>query len=61
VPLVDGAATGIRNVGSVDWLVGEVLSFRGEATLLEPQELRARVAERARALEGELKQAKAQA
>jgi proteasome accessory factor C len=61
VPLVDGAAIGIRNVGSVDWLVGEVLSFRGEATLLEPQELRARVAERAHALEGELKQAKAQA
>jgi len=61
VPLVDGAAIGIRNVGSVDWLVGEVLSFRGEATLLEPHELRARVAERARALEGELKQAKARA
>src|SRR3954447_17253871 len=61
VPLVDGAAIGIRNVGSVDWLVGEVLSFRGEARLLEPQELRARVAERARALEGELKQAQAQA
>ena len=61
VPLVDGAAIGIRNVGSVEWLVGEVLSFRGEATLLEPHDLRARVAERARALEGELKQAKARA
>jgi len=61
VPLVDGAAIGIRNAGSVDWLVGEVLSFRGEATLLEPQKLRARIAERARELEGELKQAKARA
>jgi len=61
VPLVDGAAIGSRNVGSIDWLVGEVLSFRGEATLLEPQELRARVAERARALESELKQAGARA
>jgi proteasome accessory factor C len=61
VPLVDGAAIGSRNVGSVDWLVGEVLSFRGEATLLEPRELRARVAERARALEAELKQAGARA
>jgi len=61
VPLVDGAAIGIRNVGSVEWLVGEVLSFRGEATLLEPHDLRARVAERARSLEGELKQAKARA
>ena len=57
VPLVDGAAIGIRNVGSVDWLVGEVLSFRGDAVLLEPAELRARVAQRARQLEDELKRA----
>src|SRR5436190_6430083 len=56
-PLEDGAAVGDRNVGSADWLVGEVLSFRGEAVLLEPHELRARVAERARELELELKRA----
>jgi proteasome accessory factor C len=56
-PLEDGAAVGDRNVGSADWLVGEVLSFRGEAVLLEPHELRARVVERARELELELKRA----
>ena len=53
-PLVDGAAIGERAVGSADWLVGEVLSYRGEAVLLEPKELRSRVAERARELEAEL-------
>ena len=37
--------------GSVEWLVGEILSLRGEAVLLEPAELRTRVAERARELE----------
>ena len=43
-PLVDGAALSERAVGSSDWLVGEVLSFRGEAVVLEPVELRALVA-----------------
>ena len=33
------------------WLVGEVLSFRGEAVVLEPPELRSCVATRARELE----------
>ena len=51
VPLVDGAALSERPVGSADWLVGEVLSFRGEAVVLEPPELRALVATRARELE----------
>jgi proteasome accessory factor C len=58
-PLVDGAAIGERAVGSAEWLVGEVLSFRGEAVVLEPKELRARVARRARELERELKRARA--
>ena len=58
VALVDGAAVSERNVGSVDWLIGEVLSFRGEAVILEPVELRARVAARARELEHELKPAR---
>jgi len=49
-PLVDGAALSERAVGA-DWLVGEVLSYRGEAAVLEPQDLRARVARRARELE----------
>jgi proteasome accessory factor C len=56
-PLVDGAALADRVVGSADWLVGEVLSFRGEAVVLEPPELRKRVAERARELGQELRPA----
>src|SRR5258707_10304721 len=35
-PLVDGSAVSERSVGSADWLVGEVLSFRGGAVVLEP-------------------------
>ncbi len=50
-PLADGSALSERAVGSADWLVGEVLSFRGEAVVLEPADLRARVAGRARELE----------
>jgi predicted DNA-binding transcriptional regulator YafY len=57
-PLVDGAALSDRPVGSSDWLVGEVLSFRGEAVVLEPLELRALVATRARELEREIRLAR---
>jgi proteasome accessory factor C len=57
--LVDGAAIAEKAVGSADWLVGEVVSYRGEAVVLEPQELRARVAQRARELAQELRPAKA--
>jgi proteasome accessory factor C len=57
VPLVDGSAVSERAVGSADWLVGEVLSFRGEAVVLAPAELRKRVAVRARELERELRPA----
>jgi proteasome accessory factor C len=59
--LVDGAALGERSVGSADWLVGEVVSYRGEAVLIEPTELRARVAQRARELERELRRTAAKA
>ena len=45
--LRDGAAVAELRVGSTDWLVGEVLAHRGEAVVLEPQDLRAAVAERA--------------
>ena len=55
MPLADGAASSERSVGSPEWLVGEVLSFRGEAVILAPVELRARVAARARELERELR------
>jgi predicted DNA-binding transcriptional regulator YafY len=58
IPLVDGAAVSERAVGSPEWLIGEVLSFRGEAVILEPIELRKVVATRARALERELRPAK---
>jgi proteasome accessory factor C len=54
-PLVDGAAIADRSVGSAEWLVGEVVSYRGEAIVLEPHELRAQVALRARALASELR------
>ena len=58
-PLVDGSALAEKSVGSADWLVGEVVSYRGEAIVLEPPELRARVAQRARALVNELRPARA--
>jgi proteasome accessory factor C len=58
-PLVDGAALRERKVGSADWLVGEVLSFRGEAVVLEPPELRKLVATRARELEKRLREDRA--
>jgi proteasome accessory factor C len=60
-PLLDGAAIADKSVGSADWLVGEVVSYRGEAIVLEPQELRARVAHRARELASELRPARAKA
>jgi proteasome accessory factor C len=60
-PLADGAAIAERSVGSVDWLIGEVVSYRGEAVVLGPPELRARVAERARQLGNELRPARAKA
>ena len=37
-----------------EWLLGEILSHRGEATLLEPAEMRDVVAARARELANEL-------
>ncbi len=53
--LADGGALADKIVGSADWLVGEVVSYRGEAVVLEPPELRARVAQRARELAAELR------
>jgi proteasome accessory factor BC len=52
--LRDGTAVAEMPVGSPEWLVGEILSYRGEAIVLEPHDLRTRIAERARALAGEL-------
>jgi proteasome accessory factor BC len=54
-PLSDGAALAEKAVGSEEWLVGEILGDRGEAVLLEPENLRKQVARRAKALARELK------
>jgi predicted DNA-binding transcriptional regulator YafY len=54
-PLIDGSAVAEKAVGSAEWLVGEVVSYRGEAVVLDPPELRARVAHRARELAAELR------
>jgi proteasome accessory factor C len=52
--LRDGSAVAERPVGSPEWLVGEILSYRGEAIVLDPPELRRAIAERARELQREL-------
>src|SRR5439155_331768 len=43
-PLKDGTALAEMPVGSPEWLIGEILSHRGDAILLEPEEMRAAVA-----------------
>jgi proteasome accessory factor BC len=52
--LKDGSAVAERPVGSPEWLVGEILSYRGEAVVLEPKELRGEIASRAQAVQREL-------
>jgi proteasome accessory factor BC len=52
--LEDGSAVEEVAVGGEEWLVGEILSFRGEAVVREPNELRNRIATRARELQSEL-------
>jgi predicted DNA-binding transcriptional regulator YafY len=53
-PLADGAAIEEAPVGSPEWLVAEVFSHLGEAVVLEPRDLRQRIATRARELAREL-------
>ncbi len=53
-PLRDGSATAEQKVGGTEWLVGEILRFRGEAVVIEPPDLRRSVARRARELLSEL-------
>ena len=53
-PLADGSAVMEAKVGSPEWLVGEILSYRGEAVIVEPDDLRRLVARRARTLLSEL-------
>jgi proteasome accessory factor BC len=52
-PLADGSAMRETPAGE-EWLVGEILSYRGEAVVLEPPDLRKRVATRAKELAREL-------
>jgi proteasome accessory factor C len=52
--LKDGSAAAERPVGSPEWLVGEILSYRGEAVVLEPPELRKEIAARAQEVQREL-------
>ncbi|MGH3131043.1 MAG: WYL domain-containing protein, partial [Gaiellaceae bacterium] len=53
-PLADGTALAEQPVGSPEWLEGEIFSFRGEAVVLEPDDLRRRIAARAAELAKEL-------
>jgi proteasome accessory factor C len=52
--LTDGTALEELRYGSEDWLVGEILSFRGEAVVLAPEDVRRRIAERAAKLRSDL-------
>jgi proteasome accessory factor C len=52
--LADGSALREIPVGSDEWLESDILSKRGEAIVLEPADLRARIAARARELAKEL-------
>ncbi len=54
-PLTDGAAVSETPVGSPEWLVGEILSGRGEAVVLEPEDLRSQMAARAVSLASALR------
>jgi predicted DNA-binding transcriptional regulator YafY len=60
-PLADGSALAEPRAGSPEWLVQEALAARGEAVVLEPADIRRRIAERARSLARELREARAHA
>ena len=52
--LADGSAINEQKIGSPEWLIGEILRYRGEAELLEPPDLRRAIARRAQSLGREL-------
>jgi predicted DNA-binding transcriptional regulator YafY len=52
--LTDGTALSERPYGDDEWLESEILAGRGDAVLVEPAELRTRIATRAKALAKEL-------
>ena len=53
-PLRDGSALQDVRFGSEEWLLSEILADRGDAVVLEPEELRPLVAKRAKELAQEL-------
>jgi proteasome accessory factor C len=53
-PLRDGTALADLRVGSPEWLASEIFSYRGEAIVLEPADLRSGIAARAKELLQEL-------
>jgi predicted DNA-binding transcriptional regulator YafY len=55
---VKGQVLAEERYGGADWLVGEILNWRGEAEVLEPAGMRKEVARRARALARKLRPAK---
>jgi predicted DNA-binding transcriptional regulator YafY len=54
-PLVKGQVLAQERYGGEDWLVGEILNWRGEAEVLEPAAIRKEVERRARALARKLR------
>jgi predicted DNA-binding transcriptional regulator YafY len=55
VRLTDGSALATLRVGTSDWLIGEILADRGEAVVLEPEDVRPAIAKRAAQLLRELR------
>jgi predicted DNA-binding transcriptional regulator YafY len=55
VRLTDGSALAELRVGTRDWLIGEILADRGDAVVLEPEDVRPAIAKRAGQLLRELK------
>ena len=54
-PLTDKTALATVRAGTLDWLLSEILADRGEAVVVEPEDVRAAVAARAAALLKELR------
>jgi predicted DNA-binding transcriptional regulator YafY len=54
-PLADGTALAELPVGSPEWLESEIFSFRGEAVVLGPEDLREHIRDRAKELAAELR------
>jgi proteasome accessory factor BC len=55
VRLTDGSAVANLRVGTRDWLIGEILADRGDAVVIEPEDLRPAIAKRAARLLRDLK------